>query len=166
MLQIQFIGTLGADAEKKVATESGSKFTTFRAAHNDVWKDDAGEEHTRTIWVDCILNDHPNVADYLKQGTQVFVSGYPTLRVYSSPKDRCMKAGLTINVQRIELLGGRVDLVPRELVDENAQLHRVNKYYNIEGVEKECVMQDKRGNLYNVDKHGWVAPVTKQEENG
>ena len=59
MLQIQFIGTLGADAEKKVATENGSKFTTFRAAHNDVWKDDAGDEHTRTIWVDCILNDHP-----------------------------------------------------------------------------------------------------------
>jgi hypothetical protein len=77
-----------------------------------------------------------------------------------------MKAGLTINVQRSELLGGRVDLVPRELIDENAQLHRVNKYSNIEGVDKECVMQDKRGNLYNVDKHGWVAPAAKQEENG
>lgn len=159
MLKVTFIGQLGADAEKKIA--NNGKFTTFRAAHNEVFKDDAGVEHTTTIWVDCTLNDHPAVADYLKAGTSVYVEGYPSLRVYSSPKDRCMKAGMTIRVQKIELLGGKVDAVPRQLIDSNGVIHQVVKYFNVPNVKKAQLM-DKRGNVYDVDNKGWVTPIVAQ----
>lgn len=159
MLKVTFIGQLGADAEKKIA--NNGKFTTFRAAHNEVFKDDAGNEHTTTIWVDCTLNDHPAVADYLKAGTSVYVEGYPSLRVYSSPKDRCMKAGMTIRVQKIELLGGKVDAVPRQLIDSNGVIHQVVKYFNVQDVKKAQLM-DKRGNVYDVDNKGWVTPIVAQ----
>lgn len=163
MLKVTFIGQLGADAEKKTA--NNGKFTTFRAAHNEVYKDDAGEEHTTTIWVDCTLNDHPAVADYLKAGTSVYIEGYPSLRIYSSPKERCMKAGMTIRVQKIELLGGRVDMVPRRLIDSNGVLYDVHKFYNVAGATK-CQLTDKRGAVYNVDENGWVAPVAPADNQG
>lgn len=156
MIKILMIGTLGADCEKKSA--DGNKFTTFRIAHNEVWTDEAGQEHSNTIWVDATMSDHPKVAEYLKRGTQVYLEGYPTLRVYSSPKDRCMKAGMTIRVQRVELLGGKVDPIPRELIDNDAQIHRVNKFYNVEGIKKPCQMVDKHGNMFDLDKNGWVTP--------
>lgn len=159
MLKVQFIGTLGADCEKKVA--EGSKFTTFRAAHNEVWKDDAGEEHSSTMWVDCVMSDHPNVADYLVSGQQVYVEGYPSLRVYSSQKDRCMKAGMTIRVQKIELLGGRPDSIPRELYDDAGTIHKVEKYYLCPDAKKATLM-DKRGRQYQTDNKGWITPVTNQ----
>lgn len=156
MIKVFMIGTLGADAALK--SSDGSKFTTFRVAHNEVYTDQAGQEHSNVVWVDAIMNDHPKVAEFLKRGTLVFIEGYPTLRVYSSPKDRCMKAGMTIRVQRVELLGGKVDPIPRELVDKDAQIHRVNKFYNVEGVKEPCQMMDKHGNLYDLDKNGWVTP--------
>lgn len=109
MIKMLFIGTLGADAEFKHSdtATNGSKFVTFRAAHNDTWTDAAGMRHENVTWVDFIMNDHPKVAQYLKKGTMVYVEGRSSLRVYSSPKDRCMKAGMTIQVQRIELLSAK-----------------------------------------------------------
>lgn len=166
MFQFQFIGTLGADAEKKVTRENGRKFVTFRAAHNDVWKDESGVEHTDTTWVDCIMDDHPAVADYLKRGTQIYCSGHrlPALRVYSSPKDRCMKAGMTLKVSRIELIGGRVDPVPRELITDGGALVPVQKYYHVDGVKKATTMLDRHGNVYDIDKNGWVTGGHPSEE--
>lgn len=109
MIKMLFIGTLGADAEFKHSdtASNGGKFVTFRAAHNDTWTDAAGMRHENVTWVDFIMNDHPKVAQYLKKGTMVYVEGRTSLRVYSSPKDRCMKAGMTIQVQRIELLSAK-----------------------------------------------------------
>lgn len=111
MIKLSFIGTLGADAEFKHSdtAPNGGKFVTFRAAHNDTWTDASGIRHENVTWVDFIMNDHPKVAQYLKKGTMVYVEGRCSLRVYSSPKDRCMKAGMTINVQRIELLSAKKD---------------------------------------------------------
>lgn len=111
MIKMLFIGTLGADAEFKHSdtASNGGKFVTFRAAHNDTWTDATGMRHENVTWVDFIMNDHPKVAQYLKKGTMVYVEGRCYLRVYSSPKDRCMKAGMTINVQRIELLSAKKD---------------------------------------------------------
>ena len=166
MFQFQFIGTLGADAEKKVAKDTGRKFVTFRAAHNDVWKDESGQEHTDTTWVDCIIDDHPAVTDYLKRGTQIYCSGHrlPALRVYSSPKDRCMKAGMTLKVSRIELIGGRVDPVPRELITEGGAIVPVTKYYHVDGVKKATQMLDRHGNVFDIDKNGWVTGGHPSEE--
>lgn len=155
MLTTALIGNVGADAEFK--SSNGREFTTFRVAHNDSWTDDNGVSHNDTKWVDCILNGHPNVANYIKQGTQVYVYGRLSTRVYSSAKLRCMVAGITINVMQIELLGGNTALVPKELHDAQGVIYTVQTYYNCGAPGK--TLLDRRNNQYVSDDNGWVLPV-------
>lgn len=152
MLQLILVGNLGADA--LLQEKDGRKFTTFRVAHNDSWTDGNGQRHDNTIWVDCIMNEHPKVTEYLKQGQQVVVIGTVSLRVYSSQKDRCMKAGMTINVQRIELIGGQSDAVPSRLYDTNGVQHQVTKYYMTD--VKSTLLVSSRGQHFDTDENGWV----------
>lgn len=168
MLQVNCIGHLGGDAELKNA--NGKEFTTFRIAHSERWTDDSGQQHEYTTWVDCIINGKPGVFEYLKRGQQVFVSGGCSLRVYSSAKDRCMKAGLTINVRSVELLGTKVDTVPSQLINPaDGSIHNVVKYYlipdfvdnlNSEGLTP---LQSRNGGNFVVNGKGWVFPDNNNE---
>lgn len=160
MLQAILVGNLGADAQ--VQNSNGSEFVSFRVAHNDRWKDDNGQVHDQTYWVDCTLNGRPAVLEYLRAGTQVFVMGTLSARVYSSAKDRCMKAGLSIRVQRVELLGGQTDIIPRQLVDESGALHDVTKYFHTDVTG--CVLSSTRGQQFAVDDNGWVVPYEQAQQ--
>ncbi len=155
MLQTIVIGNVGADAQ--VNNKDGREFVTFRVAHNDTWTDQAGQQHSTTIWVDCIMNGHPKVADFIKAGAQIYCSGRTSVRVYSSQKDRCMKAGITINVDSVQLLGGVTDEVPRRLYDSNGVQHDVAKYYLTD--VKSSTLMNARGDQFVTDKKGWVSPV-------
>lgn len=159
MLQAMLIGNLGADCQ--LQESNGRKFTTARVAHNERWTDAAGQVHDQTQWVDIILNDHPKVAEFLKAGTQVFVIGNVQTRVYSSQKDRCMKAGITISVRHIELIGGRSDEVPAKLYDQNGVMHDVMKYYHTDLAGGVLVSQ--RGQQFAVDDNGWVLPMEQAQ---
>lgn len=161
MLQTSVIGHLGADAEFKNA--NGKEFVTFRVANTEKWTDDAGQVHENTTWVDCILNGRPNVANFLKRGQQVYAAGSLSLRVYSSAKDRCMKAGATINVKQIELLGGKTDDVPSVLYTEDgAHEVRVGKFFyapDLVDFQKEgekTTLVSKTGERYIADEDCWV----------
>lgn len=149
------IGNVGADAQ--VNNKDGREFITFRVAHNDVWTDQSGQQHSTTIWVDCIMNGHPKVTEYLKAGTMVSVIGTTTLRTYSSEKQRAIVAGAQIRVDSIQLLGGSTDDVPRRLFDDHGAMHDVHKafYSDVKG----CVLQSQRGDRFVVDENGWI---TKQ----
>ena len=170
MLQVEMIGNLGADAEVK--NSNGKEFVVMRLAHADKWTDAAGQEHDSTTWVDVILNgDRSKLLPYLKQGVKVFVRGDAKLRVYSSQKDRCMKAGLQINAWEIELCGGNNDAVPRQLIDpDTAAIYEVAKYYQSNfdtskwKKEDSKLLVDKNGSQYTVVKGGWVAPNSIQDE--
>ena len=155
MLQTTVIGNVGADAQ--VNNKDGQEFVTFRVAHNDSWTDQAGQQHSNTIWVDCIMNGHPKVADFIKAGTQVVCIGRTSLRVYSSEKDRCMKAGIQIKVDSVQLLGGASDDVPRRLYDANGVQHDVKKWYLTD--VKDTELLNVRGDHFKVDANGWVSPV-------
>ena len=160
MLQLFLIGRIGANAT--LQNKDGREFTTFRVAHNDDWVDQAGVKHSNTMWIDCIINGKPNVLPYLTAGSLVACYGSLSLRVYSSAKDRCMKAGATINVQRVELLGGTADPVPSRLYDEQGVEHRVQKYYCVD-VEN-CVLRSQRGDEFKVVENGWVTQPTQAQE--
>lgn len=161
MLQTTVVGNIGAAPQTNSA--NGKEFTTFRIAHNDTWKDDAGNQHSNTVWVDCIMNGKPNVIQYLTPGTQVFVSGDTKLRVYSSQKDRCMKAGLQIKVNVIELLGGKRDDVPSRLYDSEGVQHDVTKMYFTDA--KSIPLFSQQGKAYMADKKGRVTPVEPTQTN-
>lgn len=161
MLQHLIIGYLGADAEYK--NENGKEFVVFRIANTDKWTDDNGLKHEQTTWVDCIMSGKPKVLEFLKKGQQVYASGSGSLRVYSSAKDKCMKAGLTINVRQIELLGGRTDDVPAILYTEDGtkEIH-VGKFFyapesrSMDGAPTSKILVSKSGERFIADPEGWV----------
>ena len=164
MLKVELIGNIGADAEIK--DFQGNKFVTFRVAHSSKYKDAQGNDTESTTWVDVTLNDvESKVIPFLKQGVKVFVRGNASLRVYSSPKDKMMKAGLQVSAWEIELCGGQSDDVPRQLIDpSNGQLFDVTKHY---WCNKPCdemkpdeyvELIDKRGHSYMMNYGGFVVP--------
>lgn len=155
MLQASVVGYLGADAEVK--SVNGQEFTTCRVAHTDRWKDQAGQTHESTQWIDLTLNGRPAVVDYLKQGTMVYAAGHVKLRCYSSEKARGFVAGMTISVVTIELLGGNSDAVPARLYDASGNMVDVVKYYHCElsGAQ----LTNGRGKMFVSDDNGWVLPL-------
>lgn len=98
MNNIQIIGNIGRDAEIKT-TQSGKKLISFSVATTEK----IGQEK-QTTWFSCTkwLNgtDTEAVANYIKKGGQIFVSGRISARVHED------KAYLEINVNNIELLSG------------------------------------------------------------
>lgn len=157
MLNVTFIGHLGAAAEKISA--NGSQFIKFRAAHTRKWKSADGQQHEDTIWVDCIINDaNSNLFPYLTAGTLVYVSGPISLRVYSSKADRCMKAGLTINCKVCELVGARADIVPSVLYSDTGERVSVTKHYYQQAVHG-GELKNIRGDVFLADANGFVTPA-------
>lgn len=162
MLQATCIGYLGADAQVKA--DNGQQFITMRIAHSERYTDRNGQEHDTTIWVDATMNANPipKVFEYLKKGTLVYISGAVRLRVYSSEKDRCMKAGMTIHVRNIELLGGQGDVVPRRLYDKDGLQHDVAKFYFTD--VKNTTLFSQSAAPFAVDKKGFVQPIVPEQE--
>lgn len=156
------IGNVGADAQ--VQKKDGREFVTFRVAHNEVWNDQAGVQHSSTIWVDCIMNGHPKVTEFLKAGTQVAVVGTTTLRTYSSEKQRAIVAGASIRVESVQLLGGATDVVPRRLYDDKGGMHEVFKLYFTD--VKRCQLQSQRGDRFDVNEKGLITKVPDAPADG
>lgn len=163
MFKCEVIGNLGADAQIK--GENGKQFIAFNVAHTDKWTDEAGQQHEETTWVQCIINDTAaKVLPFLLKGKSVFVRGNARLRVFSSAKERRMVAGVTINVRDIELIGGQVDLIPRQLNDEQGVIYPVYKAFYIDPniKKKPANLLDAQFHKYVVDKNGFITRV--QEE--
>lgn len=163
MLQVTLIGNLGGNAEVKVA--DGREFVTFRVAHNESYTGNDGQKVDKVQWIDCTMNctnGRPAVLPYLVAGTLVCVIGTMSTRVYSSEKDRCWKAGVTIHIQKIELLGGAGDAIPRRLYDSDGAMVDVVKYYHAN--TKENTLRDQRGREYLVDANGWVSPMPEEKQ--
>lgn len=172
MLQFTVIGNLGADA--RIEESNGRKFVSFNVAHTERWNNSDGTTREATQWVSCALDgDGGNLLPHLKKGRQVYVIGHGSVRVYSSPKERRMVAGLNISVQRLELLGGRVDDVPRRLYDDTGVEHAVNKAYYIATEEAKTLgakegtpvmLQSVDGAMFAVNHQGWITTIVKQPD--
>ena len=170
MFKVEFIGNLGADAEIKES--NGSKFVTMRVALTDKWTTESGEKRESTTWADVTMsNTESKVIPYLKSGVKIFVRGNGSLRVYSSPKEKRMKAGIQCSATEIELCGGVAEAVPRQLIEpETGILVDTTKYYWCNAETKGMkandtkLLIDVRGNQYMMDKRGFVAPITTQDD--
>lgn len=170
MFKAEVIGNLGADAEIK--SGEGYSFVSMRVANTEKWKDENGGEHTQTEWIDVVYSKTDSaLIPFLKSGMKIYVRGFVRQRVYSSAKDRKMKAGVTINATEIELCGGGNDAVPRSLIiPETGDIVEVTKYYqaNVDTSkwkkDDQGVLVDRQGNSYQLIKGGWVAPLKTEEE--
>lgn len=75
--QVQLIGRLGADPEVRY-TASGAAIANLRLATSERWKDkQTGEPQERTEWhrVSFFGRQAEVCGEYLKKGSQVYVSG-------------------------------------------------------------------------------------------
>lgn len=170
MTKLEVIGNLGADAE--IRSGEGYKFVSFRVADTQKWTDQDGKEHEQTDWYDCVFNNvESKVIPYLVRGTKVYVRGNARPKLYSSMQERKMKATISLNVMEIELLSGKADPVPRELIiPDTMEIVKVQKYYQAEIDTSKfnnndfALLTDKNGLLYKVVKGGWVAPHVEQEQ--
>lgn len=168
MLKVEVIGNLGADAEVK--DYQGNKFVTFRVAHSSKFKNADGQQTESTTWVDVTMNDtESKVIPFLKAGVKVFVRGNASLRVYSSPKDRMMKAGLQVSAWEIELCGGQSEDVPRQLIDPSSgALFDVSKHYwcnkSTEGMKADEYFElvDTKGHRFMMNYGGFIVPFAEE----
>lgn len=171
------IGNLGADAQ--LITENGKEFVKFNVAETRKWKTEDGAEREETLWNSCIMNGRQDkLMPYLIKGAKVCVIGRGSTRVYSSPKQRCMVAGLNISVDKLELIGATPDPMPRNIVTPTGEIIPVSKAYFIDfniaranGAKKNEPVQffDQKQGIYSVDYNGWITPLqtgtdTQEEE--
>lgn len=128
MLNFNVIGNLAADAEVK--NFSSGDYVCFRVAHNFRTADGA----EKTLWVSCFLRGTGGkLMEYLKKGALVFVCGRGSARTFSSHVTKQFEVGLDIQVDRIELLGGRPKITAESLL---AALN--DKHVILDDVKKVC----------------------------
>ena len=107
MQQIQIIGRLGDDAQIKDL--NSNQVIEFNVAVSEIYIDKQGTKQTKTNWFNCAKwGNQTAVAQYLKKGGQVYVSGKPNNRAYAKD-DGTIVVVNGITVMEIELLGNKED---------------------------------------------------------
>lgn len=103
--QCNFIGNLGKDPEIRYTPE-GSAVTSFSIACSESWKDKkTGQKVDKTEWVNVVAFGKlaEIMAEYLKKGSKVFVSGKFQTDKYE--KDGVTKYSTKINARDMVMLG-------------------------------------------------------------
>jgi len=104
MVKLQIIGNLGKDCITNMV--SGRNVINFSVAHTEKYKDSAGMQKEKTLWVECAYwTDRTGIVPYLKKGQTVYVEGTPEVRTYTR-NDGTAGASLTLRVQSVQLIGG------------------------------------------------------------
>lgn len=167
------IGNLGSNAEYK--NENGNEYIKFNVAETRRWVDASNQQHEETIWNSCIMHGkNEKLMPYLTKGSKVFVMGRGSTRIYSSPKEKRMVAGINISVDRIELIQVNSDPVGKQIVSADGQLFNVSKLYYV-GYEQaraagatmaaQAQFYDLNGNAaYLVDYNGFVTRVLPTDQ--
>lgn len=107
--QCNFIGNLGRDPEVKTLP-GGDTVCSFSIACSETWKDkQTGERKESTEWINCVI--YGKLADvagqYLKKGSQVFLSGKMKTRKWQDKQTGQDRYTTEIHVSDMKMLGGR-----------------------------------------------------------
>ena len=99
-----FSGRLGRDAEQKYLP-TGTAVIEFSIAVDTGFGD-----KRRSFWIKCSMfgDRGPKLAQYLRKGQQVAVSGEFDPRPYQA-KDGAEKVSLELRISAVELIGGKND---------------------------------------------------------
>ena len=119
MLKLQVIGHLGKDCITNVV--NGKNVINFSVAHSEKYKDAAGIQKEKTLWVECAYwTDRITIAPYLKKGQLVYLDGIPDMRTYTK-NDGTPGTSLTMRVLNVQLLGGanKADSADADLTERN-----------------------------------------------
>lgn len=100
---MQFTGRLTADAGVRTV-KNDRKVTSFTVAVNKRWKDKNGEKHEKTAYVGCSYWVNSGVAEYLKKGTVVEITGWMDAYAWIN-KDNDTIANLRCDVETLKLYG-------------------------------------------------------------
>ena len=101
MIKLSLIGHLGQDAITN--TVNGKTVLNFSVAHNERFKNAAGEVQERTIWANCALWAPNAVGPYLLSGTYVYVEGTSYIEMYTDKKE-LPDVALKLRVTNVQLL--------------------------------------------------------------
>jgi single-strand DNA-binding protein len=104
-----FSGNLGKDAEQKFLS-NGTAVLSFSVAVKSGFGD-----KEKTTWVSCGLfgkRAEGALAQYLVKGAQVLISGEAFLDEWE--KDGVTNKMLKVNVDKLDLIGGRSDSAPQQ----------------------------------------------------
>ena len=118
-INLQLIGYVGADPETRVSP-SGDETTTFSLAINENRKTDDGYiETTRWFKIYCNGKTAKNVMDFVKKGSQVFITGIPKLpKAYESKKDNELKVAEDVWASQVVFLSGGSKLQQGLVIDD------------------------------------------------
>lgn len=111
MQRLEIIGHIGQDAEVK--DFGGNQVINFSVAVSESYTNRQGEKVTNTTWYECAKwGNNTTVAQYLKKGQQVYISGKPQARAWQKD-DGTLVASQGINVLSLQLLGSKNDSQPQ-----------------------------------------------------
>lgn len=107
--QCNFIGRLGNDPATRL-TSNGKQCTTFSIAVGSQWTDkNTGAKNESTEWINMVCWERTAeiAAEYLRKGSQVFVTGRFSTRKWE--KDGQTHYTSEIIVEHFQMLGSRND---------------------------------------------------------
>ena len=110
MNRLEIIGHIGQDAEvKDLGT---NQVINFSVAVSESYTNKQNEKVTSTMWFECAKwGNSTAIAQYLKKGTQVYVSGKPNNRGWVNEQGE-VKTVNGITVFDIQLLGSKTESFP------------------------------------------------------
>lgn len=101
----EVIGHIGQDAELKEV--GNTQVINFTVAATENWKNQQGEKQSKTTWFEVSKwGNNVAVAQYLKKGKEVYVSGKPEARAFVNKEGQAVAVN-GINASEITLLGGK-----------------------------------------------------------
>ncbi len=105
LIRTEVIGNIGQDAEVK---DLGSnQVINFSVAVTENWKNQQGEKQSKTTWFEVSKwGNNVGIAQYLKKGTQVYISGKPEARAFMNKEGEAVAVN-GIRANDIKLFGGK-----------------------------------------------------------
>ncbi|WP_345951295.1 single-stranded DNA-binding protein [Mucilaginibacter sp. PAMB04274] len=100
---MEITGRMTANANVKTI-KGGKKVTEFTIAINDSYRPSGGERVQITTYIECAYWRNAGVAEYLKKGTLVTVSGRLGAEAWVNRSGEA-KATITFHVSEIKILG-------------------------------------------------------------